>query len=84
VSAAQRFGTGRTAEVVKGEMRFYAARGGPGALRRFRAVAACKFGLETVLAAALGRSAAAAAHGQVVRACLAFHPERQEVPEAVA
>ena len=84
VSAAQRFGTGRTAEVVKGEMRFYAARGGPGALGRFRAVAACKFGLETVLAAALGRRASAASHGQVVRACLVFHPEREEVPEAVA
>jgi GT2 family glycosyltransferase len=76
VSAAQRFGRGREAEVVKGEMRFYAARGGPGALRRFRAVAACKFGLKTALAALLGRSAAVATYGAVVRACVAFDPGR--------
>src|SRR5438093_1487330 len=55
LSAAQRFGRGREAEVVKGEMRFYAARGGPGALRVFRAAAACKFGLKTALAAARRR-----------------------------
>jgi GT2 family glycosyltransferase len=74
VSAAQRYGRGREAEVVKGEMRFYAARGGPGALRRFRAVATCKFGLKTVLAAVLGRPQAAATYGAVVRACVAFDP----------
>ena len=75
LSAAQRFGRGREAEVVKGEMRFYAARGGPGALRVFRAAAACKFGLKTALAAALGRRAAAATYGRVVRACLTFAPD---------
>ena len=75
LSAAQRYGQGREAEVVKGEMRFYAARGGPGALRLFRAGAACKFGVKTALAAALGRRAAAATYGQVVRACLAFDPD---------
>jgi len=74
VSAAQRFGRGREAEVVKGEMRFYAARGGPGALRRFRAVATCKFGLKTALAAVLGRPHAVATYGAVVRACVAFDP----------
>lgn len=74
VSAAQRYGRGREAEVVKGEMRFYAARGGPGALRRFRTVAACKFGFKTALAAVLGRSAAVATYGAVVRACVAFDP----------
>ena len=72
VSAALRFGLGREAEVVKGEMRFYAARGGPGALRRFRAVAACKFGLKTALAALAGRRDAVVTYGRVVRACLAF------------
>ena len=75
LSAVQRFGDGREAEVVKGEMRFYAARSGRGALRLFRAGAACKFGLKTVLAAALGRRAAAATYGRVVRACLAFDPD---------
>jgi hypothetical protein len=35
-------------------------------------VAACKFGLKTVLAAALGRRAVASTYGQVVRACLRF------------
>ncbi|HLY36545.1 MAG TPA: glycosyltransferase family 2 protein, partial [Candidatus Binatia bacterium] len=74
VSAAQRYGRGREAEVVKGEMRFYAARGGPGALRRFRAVATCKFGLKTALAAVLGRPQAVATYGAVVRACVAFDP----------
>jgi hypothetical protein len=71
-SAAERFGPGREAEVVKGEMRFYAARGGPGALRLFRTIATCKFGLKTLLAAALGRRAVASTYGAVVRACLRF------------
>src|SRR5213083_1290651 len=75
LSAAQRFGDAREAEVVKGEMRFCAARGGPGALRLFRAAAACKFGLKTALAAALGRRAAAVTYGRVVRACLTFAPD---------
>jgi N-acetylglucosaminyl-diphospho-decaprenol L-rhamnosyltransferase len=74
LSATQRFGLGREAEVVKGEMRFYAARGAPGALRRFRTIAACKFGLKTALAAVVGRPAAAATYGRVVRACVAFDP----------
>jgi hypothetical protein len=55
-------------------MRFYAARGGPGALRRFRAVATCKFGIKTALAAVLGRPHAVATYGAVVRACVAFDP----------
>lgn len=75
LSAAQRFGPGREAEVVKGEIRFYAARGGPGTVRLFRAAAACKFGLKTALAAALGRRAAAATYGRVVRTCLTFAPD---------
>ncbi len=70
LSAAQRFGVGREAEVVKGEMRFYAGRGGP-ALAVFRTLAACKFGLKTALAALLGRRTTAATYGRVVRACVA-------------
>ncbi len=69
VSAVQRFGGGRAAAVVQGEMRFYATLG-PAALRRFRAVATAKFALKALLAAALGRRAAAAASARVVRACL--------------
>jgi N-acetylglucosaminyl-diphospho-decaprenol L-rhamnosyltransferase len=75
LSARQRFGRGREAEVVKGEMRFYATRRGRGALHLFRVVAVCKFGVKTALAALLGRFATAAAYGRVVRACLAFDPD---------
>lgn len=75
LSAAQRFGAAREAEVVKGEMRFYATRRGRGALGAFRTVATCKFGLKTVLAAVRGRPRAVAVYGRVVRACLAFRPE---------
>ena len=78
LSAAQRFGSGREAEVVKGEMRFYAARRGPRALRLFRTVAACKFSLKGALAAATGRPADLRTYGQVVRACIGFDP--REVP----
>src|SRR5947207_1518547 len=60
---------------ARGRRRPAAARGGPGALRVFRAAAACKFGLKTALAAALGRRAAAATYGRVVRACLTFAPD---------
>ena len=81
VSAAQRFGLGREAEVVKGEMRFYAARGAPRDLVLFRAVAACKFGLKATLAAAIGRRGAAAAYARVVRACVAFDPLAAVRPE---
>jgi len=75
LSAAQRFGGSREAEVVKGEMRFYAARR-PGALGLFRIVATCKFGLKTALAALLGRRSAAARYGRVVHACVTFDARR--------
>lgn len=74
VSAAQRFGLGREAEVVKGELRFYARRGRATDLPLFRAVAACKFGVKAALALALGRPAAASTYGRVVRACLSGLP----------
>ena len=70
VSARQRFGGGREAEVVKGELRFYARRGRPSELWTFRTLAACKFGVKAALAAVVGRSATAATYGRVVRACL--------------
>jgi hypothetical protein len=68
LSAVQRFGAGREAEVVKGEMRFYAGRGG---LAVFRTLAACKFGVKTAGAVLLGRRTTAATYGRVVRACVA-------------
>jgi hypothetical protein len=71
VSATQRFGSGREAEVVKGELRFYASRGRRHDLGIFRAVAACKFGVKTALAAAVGRRDSVATYSRVVRACLA-------------
>src|SRR5438132_6129731 len=75
LSAAQRFGRGREAEVGEGERAPHAARGRPGGAEVFRAAAACKFGLKTALAAALGRRAAAVTYGRVVRACLTFAPD---------
>src|SRR5262249_53699938 len=69
VSAAQRFGIGREAEVVKGELRFYARRR-PGQVLLFRGLAACKFGLKAGIAALVGRRVVAATYGRVVRACL--------------
>jgi N-acetylglucosaminyl-diphospho-decaprenol L-rhamnosyltransferase len=74
VSATQAFGSGREAEVVKGEMRFYATRGRPGELGVFRVVAACKFGLKAAAAVLLGRRGAAVTYGRATRACLAFDP----------
>jgi N-acetylglucosaminyl-diphospho-decaprenol L-rhamnosyltransferase len=70
VSATQRYGLGREAAVVRGELRFYARRCQPSDLRRFRAVAACKFGVKAALASALGRSAAATTYRKVVRTCV--------------
>ena len=83
VSAVQRFGAGREAEVVRGELGFYARRGRPGDLRLFRTVAACKFALKAGLAAVLGRPAAVWTYGRVVRACLAFDARRAEAPEPI-
>jgi N-acetylglucosaminyl-diphospho-decaprenol L-rhamnosyltransferase len=81
VSAAQRFGVGREAAVVEGELAFYARRGRAGDLRRFRVVAACKFGVKAALAAALGRHGTVATYGRVVRACVAFDARRATAAE---
>lgn len=75
LSAQARFGRGRDTEVMKGELRFYALRTTPGALRAFRTVAAAKFGVKAAWAAVTGRPEVAARYGAVVRACLAFQPE---------
>lgn len=74
LSAAQRFGRDREAEVVKGEMRFYAGRRQARDLRVFRIVGAGKFGLKAALAAVSGRPVAASTYARVVRACVGFDP----------
>ena len=73
-SARRRFGDGREAAVVQGELRFYARRGRPSELLAFRTLAAAKFGSKAALAAVLGRATTAATYGRVVRACLAPLP----------
>jgi len=75
VSAIARFGGGRDAEVVKSELRFYALRTTPGAVRAFRTVGALKFGAKALGAALLGRREALARNAAIVRACLGFRPE---------
>jgi N-acetylglucosaminyl-diphospho-decaprenol L-rhamnosyltransferase len=70
VSATSRYGLGRDAAVVEGELRFYARRLGAGAAAAYRGVAAAKFGLKALLAAALGRPAVARRAARVVRVCL--------------
>jgi len=77
LSARARFGAEREAEVVKGEMRFYAARRGARELRLFRLAAGCKFGLKAAWAAARGRRTTATIYGRVLRACVAFDPSRE-------
>jgi hypothetical protein len=74
LSATQRYGRGREAEVVKGEIRFYAHRGRPGEVTLFRTLAAGKFGLKALLAAATGRHGVAATYAGVVRACVSYRP----------
>ncbi|MFN8543328.1 MAG: glycosyltransferase family 2 protein [Candidatus Binatia bacterium] len=69
VSARARFGHGREAQVVRGEMLFYAT-WGRAALARFRAVAIAKFGTKALVAALLRRRAAATTYAAVVRACI--------------
>jgi GT2 family glycosyltransferase len=70
VSATSRFGLGRDAAVVEGELRFYARRRGPIATTVYRAVAAAKFGVKALLAAATGQPTAARRAALVVRVCL--------------
>jgi N-acetylglucosaminyl-diphospho-decaprenol L-rhamnosyltransferase len=78
LSARARFGPAREAEVVMGELRFYAWRRGAGEVRCYRVLATLKFGVRAALAAALGRRGAAASYGAVVRACWEFNPRCDE------
>ncbi len=70
LSATTRFGLGRDAAVVAGELRFFARRGGRGAAALYRTLAGTKFGLKAVLAALVGRTTTARRALLVVRTCL--------------
>jgi hypothetical protein len=70
VSAVQRFGIGRDAEAVKGELRFYRRRRPPLQLGVFRGLGAAKFGAKAAVAGLLGRRRPAATAWRVARACL--------------
>jgi len=74
-SGTLRFGEERDAEVVKGEMRFYARRGKRGHLGLFRVVAITKFTAKAVLYTLAGRRAAASRTWRVVQACSSFVPK---------
>lgn len=75
VSATTRFGLGRDAAVVRGELRFYARRRGRAAAGLYRVVAVTKFGAKALLAGLTGRAATARRAAGVVRACLGQSPE---------
>ena len=75
VSATTRFGLGRDAAVVEGELRFYARRIGAGAARRYRVVAAAKFGAKALVARLAGRASTAERAARVVRVCLGARAE---------
>jgi GT2 family glycosyltransferase len=75
VSATTRFGLGRDAAVVAGELRFYARRRGRGAAGLYRLVAGTKFGAKAVLAALVGRGETARRAARVVRVCLGERAE---------
>lgn len=70
VSATSRYGLGRDAAVVEGELRFYARRRGPAAVAAYRAVAGAKFASKALLATVAGRRADARRAALVVRVCL--------------
>ena len=75
VSATTRFGLGRDAAVVEGELRFYARRIGAGAARRYRVVAAAKFGAKVLVARLAGRATTAERAARVVRVCFGARAE---------
>jgi GT2 family glycosyltransferase len=75
VSATGRFGLGRDAAVVEGELRFYSRRRGRAAAAVYRGVAGAKFGMKALIAAATGRPAAARRAALVVRVCLGARVE---------
>jgi GT2 family glycosyltransferase len=69
VSAVHRYGHGREAAVVRGEIRFYRRRVGRGAALVFRTLAGAKSTVRATAAALRGRRAAAARHAATLRAC---------------
>ena len=70
VSATARFGLGRDAAVVAGELRFYARRRGASAARAYRALASAKFGAKAMVATLAGRRETARRAAGVVRLCI--------------
>jgi GT2 family glycosyltransferase len=69
LSASRRFGLGRDAAVVLGELRFYERRLGRRVADRYRRGAILKFGLKAALAGMCGRSATAERARRIVAAC---------------
>jgi hypothetical protein len=74
-SGRLRFGERRAVEVLKGEMRFYAWRGGSLALASFRVVGAAKLALKAAGERLAGEPEAAARSWELARTCLGFRPE---------
>ena len=72
ISAVQRFGSGRDAEAVKGELRFYAWRWGAFAVQRYRVTALVKYRLKWAWQQLRRRPAEAAISAAVVTACREF------------
>jgi GT2 family glycosyltransferase len=70
VSATGRFGLGRDAAVVAGELRFFARRGRPGAANLYRLLAGAKFGAKALVAAVTGRPLVARRAARVVWTCV--------------
>ena len=73
-SGAIRWGEARDAEVVKGEMRFYAWAGRWWELAAFRVVAGLKYALKCALQALIGDRAAARRSWRMASACASFVP----------
>jgi GT2 family glycosyltransferase len=69
VSAAHRYGHGRDAAVLRGEVRFYRRRRGVAAALVFRAVAGVKSAVRGAVARLCGHGEAAARHAATLRAC---------------
>ena len=77
-SGAIRFGDERDAEVVRGEMRFYARRG---QLLLFRVIAITKFGVKALGYILSGKRAAAGRAWRVVKACASFPVDEDGVTQ---
>jgi hypothetical protein len=76
-SGALRWGDSRDAEVVKGEMRYYAWSGRWRDLAIFRVLGTIKFTVKAVLQALVGDRRGARRTWRVVRECVTFVPEKR-------